>query len=548
MKFTRRPDLDPQTRIHIVMLAWLHQGVYGKMTEIARYYQISRTFLYQLLFMANLQLETLFSDEKCRAQADSRPLESLLLLLRLEGKCSLGSIASILQALAYSPHSVGYLSEFFQQYGQALPSTLSTGSPKVVFYLSDEIFALQAPILITIDAHSTAILRIELASDRLAETWRAHFAEVEDHDFSPLGMASDRGQGLVAGYQAAFETGGWVSDHFHEFRALYQLLHQWERKAYAAMGKEYEAAQKFDQARSESQLEKRLHQYEEAHQTCQRAIACYDQLTLLLALLRETLYLCSPEGKLRTADGVRAELTVLFTWMEAMNDPTLIRMLKPLRQHLDDLVVPFEQLEAIQEELRAVVPAPALDFLVLAWHHDHLVYQTRSRQKRYHQHESEERLAVAEGLLGDEFELLKALVFDRLDSVIRASSLVEMVNSLVRPYLHSCKGQITQETLNLIMFYHNHHRYQSGKRKGKAPLELLTGQPLPAEWWDLLIQQVQEAEKEHAPAGPPSGLPLQLWVTSEATTEPPTRSDRPESREPTRAFENDLRPADAKAA
>src|SRR5262245_56375195 len=62
MKFIRRPDLDPQTRIHIVMLAWLHQGLYGKMTEIANAYRISRTFLYQLLVMATLQLETLFSD------------------------------------------------------------------------------------------------------------------------------------------------------------------------------------------------------------------------------------------------------------------------------------------------------------------------------------------------------------------------------------------------------------------------------------------------------------------------------------------------------
>jgi len=34
MKFTRRPDLDPDTRIEIVKLAWLHQGVYGKMTQI----------------------------------------------------------------------------------------------------------------------------------------------------------------------------------------------------------------------------------------------------------------------------------------------------------------------------------------------------------------------------------------------------------------------------------------------------------------------------------------------------------------------------------
>ncbi len=538
MKFTRRADLDPPTRIHIVMLAWLHQGVYGKMTEIARSYQISRTFLYQLLFMEKLPLETLFSDEKCLVQADSPPLAPLMLLLRLAGKCSLSRIASILQALEYAPHSVGYLSQFFQKYGHSLPSTLSTGSPKVVFYLSDEIFALQAPILITIDAHSTAILRIELASDRSAETWSAHFAQVEGHDFYPLGRASDRGQGLVAGYQAAFETGVWVSDSFHEFRALYPLLHQWERKAYAAMGKEYEAAQKFDPARSESHLAKRLRQYEEAQQTCPRAITRYDHLALLLHLLRETLYLGSPEGKLRTADGVRAELTGLFTWMEEMNAPPLTRTLKPLRQHLDGLVVPFEQLEAIQAELPSRVPSPALDFLVLAWHHDHLVYQTRSRQKRYPQHESEQRLAVAQGLLGAAFEPLKAFVFNRLDSVIRASSLVEMVNSLVRPYLPNCKGPITQETLNLILFYHNHRRYQSGRREGKAPLELLTGQPLPAEWWELLIQQVHQAEEGQAPVDRAS-TPLQLWVNDEGHSHPT---------EPTRASENNRRPADAKAA
>ena len=34
MKFTRRHDLDPQTRIEIVKHVWLHQGIYGKMTQI----------------------------------------------------------------------------------------------------------------------------------------------------------------------------------------------------------------------------------------------------------------------------------------------------------------------------------------------------------------------------------------------------------------------------------------------------------------------------------------------------------------------------------
>ena len=42
MKFTRRHDLDPQTRIDIVKHVWINQGIYGKMTQIAQEYHISR--------------------------------------------------------------------------------------------------------------------------------------------------------------------------------------------------------------------------------------------------------------------------------------------------------------------------------------------------------------------------------------------------------------------------------------------------------------------------------------------------------------------------
>jgi hypothetical protein len=52
MKFIRRPDLTPHTRIEIVKLAWLNQGLYGKITQIAQDYDISRTFLYQMIWAA----------------------------------------------------------------------------------------------------------------------------------------------------------------------------------------------------------------------------------------------------------------------------------------------------------------------------------------------------------------------------------------------------------------------------------------------------------------------------------------------------------------
>jgi hypothetical protein len=142
------------------------------------------------------------------------------------------------------------------------------------------------------------------------------------------------------------------------------------------------------------------------------------------------------------------------------------------------------------------MPEQIVDVFVLAWHHAHLFYQSHGKKKRYHRRESEFWLNFSEGLLDDQFDAIKLLVFEKLDSIVKASSLVEMVNSLIRPYLNSSKGQITQETLNLIMFYHNHRRYKGGRRQGKAPIELLTGETLEGDWVDLLIQHKRDADAQ----------------------------------------------------
>ena len=163
----------------------------------------------------------------------------------------------------------------------------------------------------------------------------------------------------------------WVADYFHEFRDLFEVRQRLERKAYAAINKAYEAAQRFAKARSEGNLHKRLQQYDTAHRACEQAITLYDELDLLLNLLRDTLHICSPHGTLRTPAGVRAELTLLLAMIEELESAAITQTLQPIRQHLEDILVPFKQAEAIAAELRLVVPHEALDFLVLAWHHEH---------------------------------------------------------------------------------------------------------------------------------------------------------------------------------
>jgi hypothetical protein len=507
MKFTRRPDLDPQTRIDIVKHVWLHQGIYGQMTQIAQEYHISRTFLYQLTWAARHHLEDLFSAPQHRVEPPDFLLEPWILALRLEGQCSIPSISSIFKHFDYQPNSVGYLSQYLQDYGRCVPSTLSMPHKKVVFYLSDEIFAIRAPILVTIDAQSTAILKIELASDRSAQTWETHFKDLGAHRFHSLGLASDRGTGLKAGYQAACQDGFWVCDQFHEFQDLFNRCHQLERKAYGAIGKEIKAAETFANAKSEANLQKRLEQYERARQACEQAIARYDQLNFLLHLLSDTLYLCSDSGRLRTVEEVRSNLILILSLAEEIDDEKLPKLVKSIRSHMDEILVPFRQVERIHTDLLELMPEQIVEALALAWHHDHLSYQSHGKKKHAHRRESDYWLNFSEGLLDDQFGEFKGLVFEKLDAIVKASSLVEMVNSLIRPYLNSCRGQITQETLNLIMFYHNHRRYKGGKRQGKAPIELLTGEALEADWVELLMQHREKSSQE---ASLKSSPPLEL--------------------------------------
>ena len=65
--------------------------------------------------------------------------------------------------------------------------------------------------------------------------------------------------------------------------------------------------------------------------------------------------------------------------------------------------------------------------------------------------------------------------------------------SILRPFLNGSKNHVSQETLNLIMFYHNHRRYMAGKRSGRTPMEILTGKKKKG-WIELLFEVVTKKD------------------------------------------------------
>ncbi|HSX81022.1 MAG TPA: hypothetical protein VLQ80_20940 [Candidatus Saccharimonadia bacterium] len=101
---------------------------------------------------------------------------------------------------------------------------------------------------------------------------------------------------------------------------------------------------------------------------------------------------------------------------------------------------------------------------------------------------------------------------------------------------------------NLIMFYHNHRRYKSGKRQGKAPIELLTGKPLEASWWELLRQQVNTEQGVTDSRTLPTRPPLHLVVNNDDPTNQPGMAPGQAIIAPTGAAEHDRRHKDSQAA
>lgn len=97
-------------------------------------------------------------------------------------------------------------------------------------------------------------------------------------------------------------------------------------------------------------------------------------------------------------------------------------------------------------------------------------------------------------LCPEEFEKIKVEIYSSLDKIIQSSAMVECINSILRPYIDASKNQVTQEQLNLFMFYHNHRRYRAGKREGKTPMELLTGEAQTEDWISMIINRLREKD------------------------------------------------------
>jgi hypothetical protein len=487
MKVLRRPDIDTVARVHIATQAFLGLGVYGAITRIAQSYCVSRLFVYKLLWQLMLlyELEVGAPDAP---EAIRKEVDRHILLLRFEGHCALERISQILKQLGLPFSSVGYISQRLAAYAQALPTEEWTGAP-LLFLLCDEIFTLGQPILLTVEPRSLAILKIELVANREAETWKQHWDALADAGLieHPT-VVADQGAGLVKG--CALLGLMHHPDLFHLLRPLAMWGERFYRRALAAIAREYERGS-VESGRSEAVINKRSAAYEAAKAEAEEQIRRYDNFCYLWTALRQALELFDEQGMIPELTLRKAEVEAIVTLMDELDGTQLHQDLASFASGLAGYWGYYQRAEQVFQAFLRRYPHEVVQALAYGWQLARQATNSKAygMRKRLAQ-DAKFYFSYATTLLPEVSEALRTEMSAALDAEVRSSSLIENVNSTLRPLLETCRGQVAQQMLDLFAYVHNHRRFVRGKRAGKAPIEILTGKEMAKTWLTSLLETI----------------------------------------------------------
>ena len=446
-------------------------------------------------------METLFFPKEQSVTASRETSESHILAQRFEGKCSLDAISTLMKREDMPYSSVSYISEYLSHVGNCLPNTLENKQDSVQFvvFAGDEIFAKSIPLLITVEPISSVILRIELADQRTEAIWSAHFQAIQANGFVARSLTSDAGSGLCAAHKEVLSDIPWQLDTFHGIaHRLGDYVRRLEKSAYTAIEAIDKRESTLASARSERVIDKRLQRCLDADVVAEQAIDLYDDFSYLYTVLIHQLNVFDSKGDLRQYDQVEGNMTAALELMASLHHSGIAKTAVLVQKALPDLLIYFKDaLVAVENSNKLTKNKDALKALYLAWQWNKAVIKSKvtSRKKRAIE-QRQDYLELAELFIGEteNYRILKEKVNTELDQVVQASSMVECINSILRPYLNTSKNQVTQKFLNTFMFYHNHRRYHAGKRKGKTPMEILTGNKQEEDWITLLLEEVSKNE------------------------------------------------------
>lgn len=462
----RAPQLDLSTRIEIVaeLLLPTSKREWGRVTELAESYGLSRNRLYQLKAKAKSKLADILAPEKPGPKGvDKRVVVNEAMLKRAISIFPLvkGSVRDIQNGLALLfgvERSIGYISQTLQEAGEwAANVNQQVVATQPVLAEADEIFQGRHPCLTVVDGHSFLLLNLTPSDARDETSWGVTFLELGEQGFVFQDVVADGARGIAAGLAATEWEMPLQPDLFHLLHQAHPISQRLERQAYQAIAEADKsrhvtaATQQPHRRRGRPPQAKLPVPEAEAHEAA--AIETLDLWLWLLHEVRVALEPITPAGHICDATAARENIAIAIALMQQLERDDVTQFAHKIDTYLDVLIDPLAQLESRLNDVR--VDLSPDDEKLITW-----LWQQR--------HELDTPWT---DWFSDSLQVVAASFDQALALFHRASSLAESIHAWIRPYLQVHRG-LPRWLAPLLQLFWNHHRFQRGKRSGSTPAEL----------------------------------------------------------------------------
>ena len=459
-------------------------------TGLANEFDVSRKFVYQQATTAQTALDDAFTAD---AALDDQVLfylpvtktwlEQATLGLTLICHSSYRGVVEFCRDLLGVKLSLGTVHNIVRAaVDKARPFDPSQHLAQVDIAGLDEIFQNRQPVLVGADIASTYCFLLSLEDHRDADTWAIRLLELQERGLAPRATIADFAGGIRVGQKLAMPGVPCRGDVFHALQQITPVVTYLENRAYDTIATHHQLEQK----KIKLQRQARRDQYRQvqalgqkaflAAQAEAKAVALADDVALLARWLRYDVFAVSGlpyDDRCALFDYLLAELQA--------REPLCPHRLGPvctlLKNHRQQLLAFAAQLDHDLANLASEFSVPVTIV------HELLDLQALDpRQPQAWQKE-----AALRQQLRHRFYHLQLAVHGLAQHVVRASSVIENINSRLRCYFF-LRRQLGSDYLVLLQFFLNHRRFlrsEHPQRVDKSPAELLTGQNHP-HWLEML--------------------------------------------------------------
>jgi hypothetical protein len=483
--FCRAKALGPRQRQDLALHALAGTE---PISRLAAQHEVSRKFISQQVGSAQAALQQAFAPEPDAAErvlfhlpVTKAWLEQAILGLTLVCHSSLRGVREFCRDVLDFPISEGKVHNVLQRAVERARSCNDQQDLSAVrIGAHDEIFQNRQPVLVGADVDSTYCYLLSLEEHRDADTWGLRLLELQDQGFAPQATIADAGRGLRAGQAVALPDVSCRGDVFHALQQSQSLVTLLENRAYEAIATrdelERKKAHRARQGQRSSDLAPRIAQ---ARRVENEAVGLAADVAVLVDWLRrDILSLAGPDHAMRcelfhfVADELRQRAT--------LGPRRIGAVARALSNQRDDLLAFAAQLD---QDLTALARQCQLPVATLREMFNTEVLDQENPTRWSRQASWRERL-------GGRFEAIRVAVAKLARQTVRASSIIENLNSRLRSYFF-LRRHLGSDYLALLQFFLNHRRFlrsERAERIGKSPTELLTGQSHP-HWLEILGYQ-----------------------------------------------------------